>query len=56
VVSQIGLLLKGPAIPEIVHLPNTRRRSRAEIRLQLASESDIIACRRVGDALKQRTE
>jgi hypothetical protein len=25
VVSQIGLLLKGPAIPEIVHLPNTRR-------------------------------
>jgi monoamine oxidase len=25
VVSQIGLLLKAPAIPEIVHLPNTRR-------------------------------
>jgi monoamine oxidase len=25
VVSQIGLLLKAPAIPEMVHLPNTRR-------------------------------
>jgi len=25
VVSQIGLLLKAPAIPEIVHVPNTRR-------------------------------
>jgi len=24
-VSQIGLLLKAPALPEVVHLPNTRR-------------------------------
>lgn len=25
VVSQIGRLLKAPPVPEVVHLPNTRR-------------------------------